>query len=108
MEETIRIQSLRWHPQATEQQLEQWKAELFEKDCGTLLVLPDPADPSQYLGILLEKYYTAYRECVLGEGLCTFDDIKQGARQLLGSHADSGESGMMLQLAAMQTAGNPV
>jgi len=58
MEETIRIQSLRWHPQATEQQLEQWKAELLEKDCGTLLVLPDPADPSQYLGILLEKYYT--------------------------------------------------
>lgn len=58
MEGIIQIKSLRWHPQATEQQLEQWKAELIEKDSGALLVLPDPADPTQYLGILLEKYYT--------------------------------------------------
>ena len=47
---------------------------------------------------LLQKYYTSYRDCVLGEGLCTFDDIKQGARQILGNYADGEESGLALQL----------
>ena len=69
----------------------------LRQQCNELF-LRNMQERSAAMHQLLEKYYTAYRECVLGEGLCTFDDIKQGARQLLGSHADSGESGMMLQL----------
>lgn len=69
----------------------------LRQQCNELF-LRNVQERSAAMHQLLEKYYTAYRECVLGEGLCTFDDIKQGARQLLGSHADSGESGMMLQL----------
>lgn len=47
---------------------------------------------------LLSKYYSAYRESILHEGLCTFDDIKQGARQLLGHNAADEDSGMALNL----------
>ena len=47
---------------------------------------------------LLSKYYSAYRESILREGLCTFDDIKQGARQLLGHNAADEDSGMALNL----------
>ncbi|MBR5329946.1 MAG: UvrD-helicase domain-containing protein [Akkermansia sp.] len=47
---------------------------------------------------LLGKYYTAYRESILREGLCTFDDIKQGARQLLGHNAADEDAGMALNL----------
>ncbi len=47
---------------------------------------------------LLQQYYTAYRNSILSEGLCTFDDIKQGARRLLGTHAAGEESGMALTL----------
>ena len=47
---------------------------------------------------LLKKYYTAYRDSILSAGLCTFDDIKQGARTLLGSNSDGEESGMALSL----------
>ncbi len=47
---------------------------------------------------LLKKYYTAYRDSILSAGLCTFDDIKQGARTLLGSNSDGEESGMALTL----------
>lgn len=47
---------------------------------------------------LVSKYYSAYRESILREGLCTFDDIKQGARQLLGQHATDEEAGMALNL----------
>lgn len=47
---------------------------------------------------MLQKYYTAYRDCVLAEGLCTFEDIKQGARQVLGCNAEGEESGIALNL----------
>lgn len=47
---------------------------------------------------LLGKYYSAYRESILREGLCTFDDIKQGARQLLGQNAADDDSGIALNL----------
>lgn len=47
---------------------------------------------------LLSRYDAAYRDCILREGLCTFDDIKQGARQLLGLSAAGEESGMALHL----------
>ena len=47
---------------------------------------------------LLQQYYAAYRDCILSEGLCTFDDIKQGARQLLGTESAGEESGMALTL----------
>ena len=47
---------------------------------------------------LLGKYYSAYRESILREGLCTFDDIKQGARQLLGHNAADEDAGMALNL----------
>lgn len=47
---------------------------------------------------LLQKYYTAYRDCVLSAGMCTFDDIKQGARKLLSSNTPGEESGIALKL----------
>ncbi len=47
---------------------------------------------------LLNKYYSAYRESILREGLCTFDDIKQGARQLLGHNTADVDSSMALNL----------
>lgn len=62
------------------------------------LFLRNVQERSTAMHELLQQYYTAYRKCVLDEGFCTFDDIKQGARQLLGSNADGEESGIALQL----------
>ncbi len=58
MEEMIQIKSLRWYAQATAQQLTQWKQALLSQDSPVLIVVPDPEDSTQYLALLLEKYYT--------------------------------------------------
>lgn len=58
MEETIRIENLRWYPNATAQQLDKFRQTLLAEDTGTLYLLPDPADPDMVLGVLLAKYYT--------------------------------------------------
>ena len=70
--------------------------ELKEK-CNRLF-LRSVQERSKAMHSLLQKYYTAYRENILKEGLCSFDDIKQGARQLLGNSAGSEESGVALTL----------
>lgn len=70
--------------------------ELKEK-CNRLF-LRAVQERSKAMHSLLQKYYTAYRENILREGLCSFDDIKQGARQLLGNTAGSEESGVALTL----------
>ncbi len=62
------------------------------------LFLRSVQEQSEAMHELLNKYYSAYRECILSEGLCSFDDIKQGARQLLGQDATGEESGMALNL----------
>lgn len=65
MENTIRIESLRWYPSATAQQLLDHQKTLLAEDKGTLIVLPDPEDLDMYLGVLLAKYYTrALSGCV--------------------------------------------
>ncbi len=69
----------------------------LQQQCNALF-LRNVQERSAAMHNLLVKYYTAYRECVLNEGLCTFDDIKQGARQLLGSQSEGVESGMALHL----------
>lgn len=58
MENTIRIESLRWYPSATTQELLAHQKTLLAEDKGTLIVLPNPEDPDMYLGVLLTKYYT--------------------------------------------------
>ncbi len=62
------------------------------------LFLRSVQELSKAMHELLNKYYSAYRECILSEGMCSFDDIKQGARQLLGQDATGEESGMALNL----------
>ncbi|MBQ9829740.1 MAG: UvrD-helicase domain-containing protein [Akkermansia sp.] len=69
----------------------------LQQQCNELF-LRNVQERSAAMHEMLRKYYTAYRECVLAEGLCTFDDIKQGARQVLGSNAEGDESGMALHL----------
>lgn len=69
----------------------------LQKKCKRLF-LRTVQERSAAMHELLQKYYTAYRDCVLSEGLCTFDDIKQGARQLLGTDSAGDESGMALTL----------
>lgn len=69
----------------------------LQQQCNELF-LRNVQERSAAMHEMLQKYYTAYRECVLAEGLCTFDDIKQGARQLLGSNAKGEESGIALNL----------
>lgn len=69
----------------------------LQQQCNELF-LRNVQERSTAMHELLQKYYTAYRDCVLSEGLCTFDDIKQGARQLLGNNEDAGESGLALLL----------
>lgn len=69
----------------------------LQQQCNQL-VLRNMQERSSAMHELLQKYYTAYRESVLSDGLCTFDDIKQGARQVLGSNADGEESGIALNL----------
>ena len=55
-------------------------------------------EQSKAMHELLHKYYSVYRESILSEGLCSFDDIKQGARQLLGQDAAGEDAGMALNL----------
>lgn len=62
------------------------------------LFLRSVQEQSKAMHELLNKYYTAYRDCILSEGMCSFDDIKQGARQLLGQDAAGEDSGMELSL----------
>ena len=62
------------------------------------LFLRSVQEQSEAMHELLSKYYAAYRESILSEGLCTFDDIKQGARQLLAQDASGEESCMALNL----------
>ncbi|MBE6435254.1 MAG: hypothetical protein E7030_03520 [Akkermansiaceae bacterium] len=69
----------------------------FSKQCNELF-LRTVQERSAAMYSLLQKYYEAYRESILSEGLCTFDDIKQGARRLLGADATGAESGMALTL----------
>ncbi len=81
---------------AEDQRLRDLIKELQEK-CKRLF-LRTVQERSAAMHELLQQYYTAYRDCILGEGLCTFDDIKQGARQLLATESAGEESGMALTL----------
>ena len=47
---------------------------------------------------LLDRYMSAYRQCVLQAGRVTFDDIKQGARRLLASQDAAADESMALRL----------
>lgn len=47
---------------------------------------------------LLDRYVSAYRQCVLQAGRVTFDDIKQGARRLLASQDGAADESMALRL----------
>lgn len=47
---------------------------------------------------LLNRYVSAYRQCVLQAGRVTFDDIKQGARRLLASQDGAADESMALRL----------
>ncbi len=69
----------------------------LKKACAELF-LRTVQERSVAMHELLSKYYTSYRESILRDGLCTFDDIKQGARQLLGHNAAEEDSGMALNL----------
>lgn len=66
MEETIRIESIRWYPRATAQQLLQHKEDLRSQDSPTLILLPAPEDQDYFLGLLLEKYFTPQLEQCTG------------------------------------------
>lgn len=68
------------------------------KQACARLFLRSVQEQSKAMRELLNKYYTAYRDCILSEGMCSFDDIKQGARQLLGQDASGEDSGMALSL----------
>lgn len=58
MEETLRIESIRWYPRSTAQQLRQLQETLQKEDSPTLVVLPAPEDDSLFFGLVLAKYYT--------------------------------------------------
>lgn len=58
MEETLRIDSIRWYPRATEQDLTNFKQLLLKEDSAALIVLPVPDDPDWFMGLVLAKYYT--------------------------------------------------
>lgn len=58
MEKTIKIESLRVYPTATQEQISAYAKDLLENDRNDLLLFMDPANPSQYIGIVLRKYYT--------------------------------------------------
>ena len=47
---------------------------------------------------LLDRYVAAYRQCVLQAGRVTFDDIKQGARNLLASQEVGADESLALRL----------
>ena len=47
---------------------------------------------------LLDRYAAAYRQCVLQAGRVTFDDIKQGARNLLASQDSGADESLALRL----------
>jgi ATP-dependent Clp protease ATP-binding subunit ClpX len=66
MEKSMKIEGLQWYPKATGEQLEQWKEDLLQKDSGVLLVLPNPKAPEEYVGVLLEQYYTEVLSTSLG------------------------------------------
>lgn len=68
----IRIESLRWYPSATAQQLSQYKQALIEADRADLLLVPDPTDSSWHLGLLLSRCYTqGLRTCIGVRGVST-------------------------------------
>ncbi len=68
-----------------------------KKACARLF-MRSVQEQSKAMHELLNRYYNAYRECILSEGMCSFDDIKQGARQLLGQDASGEDAGMALNL----------
>lgn len=58
MEDMIMIESLKFYPNVTAQQLKTYMEELLETESKDLLLFPDPADPGRYVATLLAKYYT--------------------------------------------------
>lgn len=58
MEEMFLIDSYKWYHKSTPGLLEETKQALLREDRRELVLMPDSADDSRYLGILLEKYYT--------------------------------------------------
>lgn len=58
MEETILIESFRWYPRATPEQLFAMTEAMLASDSKELLLLPDPTDTCLFKGVVLSKYYT--------------------------------------------------
>lgn len=69
----------------------------FQKHCAQLF-LRSVQERSAAMFELLKKYQEAYKTCVLSAGMCTFDDIKQGARRLLCHSAEEEDNGLALNL----------
>ena len=58
MDKKMLLEGVRWYPQASMEQVKEWMKAMQQEDQAELLVLPNPTQPDQCLGILLAKYYT--------------------------------------------------
>ena len=58
MKERFLIESLRLYPNATQDQIAQLCMDLLKNDRKEMLIFADPTEDRQYMGVVLDKYYT--------------------------------------------------